>query len=217
MFRGQPSPDHDQAAYARNQAQKSHWERDPRVTVTMRPLKYAYIRDKDGSLIRGLDGRKVPTGEKRVKGIDVLCALALVRASTDPSIDLVILASSDSDLEPALDEALASRGHGTQLPTGSTPGRAARSPLRPRAVAGQFAGVVAVNAVYAGVIVGLVILWSRRGPIWAGYAWACGNLGRRPAGGGGEAEAHGSRLKPFTVDVRVPYPDRAFLPILEKR
>lgn len=35
------------------------------------------------------------------------CALALVRSARDPNIDLVVLASSDSDLVPALDEALA--------------------------------------------------------------------------------------------------------------
>lgn len=36
-----------------------------------------------------------------------MCALALVRESLDPDIDLVILASQDSDLVPALDEAIA--------------------------------------------------------------------------------------------------------------
>ena len=40
------------------------------------------------------------------KGIDVLCALALVREAQNPMIDLVILASQDTDLEPALDEAM---------------------------------------------------------------------------------------------------------------
>jgi len=38
------------------------------------------------------------------KGVDVLCALALVREAQADDIDLVILASSDSDLAPALDE-----------------------------------------------------------------------------------------------------------------
>ena len=40
----------------------------------------------------------------REKGVDVLCALAAVREAEDPAIDLVILASSDSDLAPAIDE-----------------------------------------------------------------------------------------------------------------
>ena len=43
---------------------------------------------------------------KREKGIDVLCALATVRESRAPDASPVILASSDSDLAPALDEAL---------------------------------------------------------------------------------------------------------------
>jgi uncharacterized protein (UPF0548 family) len=40
------------------------------------------------------------------EGVDVLCALALIREASDPNIDLVILASQDTDLEAALDEAL---------------------------------------------------------------------------------------------------------------
>lgn len=40
------------------------------------------------------------------KGIDVLCALAVIRETHDPATDVVILASQDSDLEPCLDEAL---------------------------------------------------------------------------------------------------------------
>jgi hypothetical protein len=46
---------------------------------------------------------------KGEKGIDVLCALAVVREAQRADVDLVILASHDSDLEPALDEALALR------------------------------------------------------------------------------------------------------------
>ena len=42
VYRGQPSVDHDPPGYARNQAQKSQWERDPRVQVTLHPLKYEY-------------------------------------------------------------------------------------------------------------------------------------------------------------------------------
>ena len=104
VFRGQPSSEHDPAAYARSQAQKAQWERDRKVTVTLRPLKYEYERDAAGKHVLDIDGRKIVTGPPREKGVDVLCALALVREAQDPSIDLVILASSDSDLAPALDE-----------------------------------------------------------------------------------------------------------------
>lgn len=53
-----------------------------------------------------INGRPEVTGVKREKGIDVLCALALVREARADDIDLVILASADTDLTPALDEAV---------------------------------------------------------------------------------------------------------------
>ncbi len=106
VYRGQPSPEHDPKPYARNQAQKARWERDQRVTVTYRPLKYRYQRDNAGDLIFGAEGKRI-VQSKEEKGIDVLCALAVVRETRRADVDLVILASHDSDLEPALDEALA--------------------------------------------------------------------------------------------------------------
>lgn len=39
------------------------------------------------------------------KGIDVLCALALCRPARTGDYDVVVLASRDTDLAPALDEA----------------------------------------------------------------------------------------------------------------
>lgn len=105
VYRGQPSAEHDPKPYARNQAQKAHWERDPRVTVHHRPLKYRYERDSTGQLVYGADGKRI-VESKGEKGIDVLCALAVVREARRSDVDLVILASHDSDLEPALDEAL---------------------------------------------------------------------------------------------------------------
>ncbi|WP_170231827.1 NYN domain-containing protein [Pseudonocardia kunmingensis] len=106
VYRGEPSPNHDARAYARNQAQKAQWERDPRVEVNMRPLKYEYERDANGRKASGPDGKWIVTGRSE-KGVDVLCALALVREARQPDVDLVILASHDSDLDPALDEAAA--------------------------------------------------------------------------------------------------------------
>lgn len=107
VYRGHPSVDHDPKAYARNLAQQAQWERDPCVTVTLRPLKYRYTRDANGVPVRDpLTGIKIPSGPPTEKGVDVLCALALVRAAADPDVDLVILASLDSDLEPALAEVL---------------------------------------------------------------------------------------------------------------
>jgi hypothetical protein len=105
VYRGNPSPEHDAKAYGRNLAQKSNWERDPRVKVTLRPLTYDYERDEHDSIVTDSDGKRIVRG-KREKGVDVLCALALIREAREPDVDLVVLASHDSDLEPALDEAL---------------------------------------------------------------------------------------------------------------
>ena len=104
VFRGEPSPDHDSRGYARNQAQKAQWERDERVSVTLRPLKYRYERAANGGYATDHDGAKIVIGLPQEKGVDVLCALAAIREAQDPNVDLVILASSDSDLAPALDE-----------------------------------------------------------------------------------------------------------------
>lgn len=105
VYRGMPTAEHDPAMYARSQAQRAQWERDRRIEVTLRPLKYDYERDANGRPATGPDGKRIVRG-KREKGIDVLCALAVVRESVRDDVDLVILASHDSDLEPALDEAL---------------------------------------------------------------------------------------------------------------
>lgn len=106
VYRGLPSSDHHPRAYARNLAQKAHWERDHRVTVTHRPLRYRYLRDANGRPATDpATGLRIPDGPPDEKGVDVLCALALVRHARRGDIDLVVLASLDSDLIPALDEA----------------------------------------------------------------------------------------------------------------
>lgn len=72
--------------------------------MTLRPLKYEYERAADGRLATDPSGRKIVIGKPREKGVDVLCALAAVREAQDPATDVVILATSDLDLAPALDE-----------------------------------------------------------------------------------------------------------------
>jgi hypothetical protein len=104
VFRGLPAPEHNPKGYARNLAQRSHWQRDPRVDVSLRPLKYEYERDANGRPATDIRGRKIVVGQPREKGIDVQCALATVREAQDPDVGIVILASSDSDLSPAIDE-----------------------------------------------------------------------------------------------------------------
>lgn len=105
VHRGLPSAEHDPKPYARNLAQQVEWERDPRVKVTLRPLKYRYQRTSDGRKATDQQGKVLIEGRDE-KGVDVLCALALVREARSSDIDLVVLASQDTDLEPALDEVL---------------------------------------------------------------------------------------------------------------
>lgn len=103
VFRGLPIPEDDPDAYRRNQAQKSVWKRDHPgvVEMTLRPLMYSW---------EYVDGQKVPVrGSRREKGVDVLCALALVELTRSGAYDVVVLASRDTDLAPALDAAAALR------------------------------------------------------------------------------------------------------------
>ena len=102
VYRGIPSNIYEPKQYSRNLAQASYWQRDKRVLVNHRSLKYEFERDRDGSLIYDKKGGKIPISKKE-KGIDVLCALALVREIG--KTDVVILASQDSDLIPAIEEA----------------------------------------------------------------------------------------------------------------
>ena len=99
VFRGLPIPEDDPDAYRRNQTQKDEWERGHHgvVSVTLRPLKYTWDY---------LDGRRVPVrASRREKGVDVLCALALVDLARSGLYNVVVLASRDTDLAPALDNA----------------------------------------------------------------------------------------------------------------
>jgi hypothetical protein len=92
VYRGLPSNKHAATAYRRSQAQRSEWTRDKRVEVNYRPLKYHRAQ---GSFVA------------QEKGVDVMIALRLVRAAREGQYGVVILASHDTDLEPALDEACA--------------------------------------------------------------------------------------------------------------
>lgn len=106
VYRGLPAEEHDSNGYRRNLMQKAHWERDRRVQVHLRPLKYDYAYDDAGRLATDTTGKRIVIGSPREKGIDVLCALAFVREARDPDVDVVILAAQDTDLVPALDEAI---------------------------------------------------------------------------------------------------------------
>jgi hypothetical protein len=70
VYRGQPSDEHDPVIYAYSQAAKAQWERDHRVTVTYRPLKYYYEYGADGRPVVDVHGKRVYT-HKQEKGVDV--------------------------------------------------------------------------------------------------------------------------------------------------
>lgn len=89
VYRGQPSNAEQPTAYRRNQAQRSEWTRDRRVEVNYRTLRYHWDADLQRRVCQE-------------KGIDVLVAIELVRSADRGDLDLLILASHDTDLEPAL-------------------------------------------------------------------------------------------------------------------
>lgn len=80
VFRGQPSSEHDPKGYARSLAQQSQWQRDDRVSVTLRPLKYEYQRDAMGGYVRDIHptDRSRPMWNTRLREADF-------RACADPT------------------------------------------------------------------------------------------------------------------------------------
>lgn len=103
VYRGLPHPDHDPDQNAVCMAQAKEWKAGGAI-VELRDLKYSFSKGADGRAITDVYGKKVPVGKGKEKGIDVLCALACVREAGRDDTDIVILASRDTDLVPALDE-----------------------------------------------------------------------------------------------------------------
>ncbi|WP_207407231.1 NYN domain-containing protein [Rathayibacter sp. SD072] len=102
-FRGLHHVDHHWEQHRRAQDQAARWREDG-VDVQLRDLKYSYQLGADGRPVIDIHGKKIPLGRPKEKGIDVLCALACVREAARSDVDLVVLASRDTDLVPALDE-----------------------------------------------------------------------------------------------------------------
>lgn len=114
VFRGQPDATLDPVGYGANMAQTHAWEEGNShiIEVTNRPLKYDYERDSEGRKLKDINGNYIqkPGTKPMEKGVDVLCALAAYRSAQRADIDLVIVASIDSDLIPALHAIQDSRG-----------------------------------------------------------------------------------------------------------
>ena len=103
VYRGLPHDDYDWEQHRRSIDRAEQWRRDG-AEVELRDLKYRYQLAANGRPVVDLQGKKSPVGRPKEKGIDVLCALACVREAARPDVDVVILASRDTDLVPALDE-----------------------------------------------------------------------------------------------------------------
>ena len=111
VFRGLPNADADPEENSRNQSQKAHWEKFSPVPIEIhhRNLSYKWnALDKHGTRkLNEMNHPKFPGkaySGREEKGIDVLCAISVLKQIQDPKVDAVILASIDSDLEPALEE-----------------------------------------------------------------------------------------------------------------
>ena len=104
VYRGLPSPEYDPLLNSRSKSQASRWKLDARTEIVQRPLRYSFSKNKRDEFLLDANGKRIVI-KREEKGIDVLCALALVREAR--TSDLVILASQDTDLVPAIEEAVA--------------------------------------------------------------------------------------------------------------
>lgn len=105
VFRGLPHTEYDWEQSRRCTAQAAEW-RASGAKVVLRDLKYKFQLQADGSPATDINGHKLRLGPGREKGIDVLVGLTCLREAIRSDVDLVILASRDTDLVPVLDTLL---------------------------------------------------------------------------------------------------------------
>ncbi len=87
VFRGRPKRENQRTLAAANDAQTYAWERDPRVTVNRRDLKYSGW----------------PALPPREKGVDVALAIDLVHTALREDYDVAVVFTNDADLLPAVE------------------------------------------------------------------------------------------------------------------
>ena len=121
VYRGLPSAEYHPRDHARNVAQAAHWSTEgagltgPTVIVQHRDLVYPAVPEQYSIDYQGNHRSTIDLSLAREKGVDVMCALAVVRLARELGPrGVVILASSDRDLAPALDEAMALK-HGARI------------------------------------------------------------------------------------------------------
>jgi uncharacterized LabA/DUF88 family protein len=88
VYRGRPSPTRQPGPAAANDAQASEWDRNPKVTVVRRLLRYP---------------KDYPISRPQEKGIDVSLAIDFLRLASAGAYDVGIIVSHDTDLIPALE------------------------------------------------------------------------------------------------------------------
>ncbi len=89
IYRGLPSPTKDPTGYAASRSQIRHWQKDPRITVITRPLRYPKST-----------GRETKPSEK---GIDVQLAMDFATMAVRGQYEVGMLFSRDTDLLPPLE------------------------------------------------------------------------------------------------------------------
>lgn len=90
VYRGLPDPRKERLLNSRVSRQHSNWQRDRRVSVAARPLRYP---------------RDWPDERAQEKGVDVMLALGVVRCALSGECDRVIVATRDTDILPAIEMA----------------------------------------------------------------------------------------------------------------
>ena len=95
MYRGQPDQAREPRAYATVRRQCRAWERNPRVRVFTRRLRYP---------------RDWPDSRPQEKGIDVALAVDFVLMAARGEYDVGVIMSTDTDLVPALEAVIALQG-----------------------------------------------------------------------------------------------------------
>ena len=91
IYRGMPNNERDPKGYRAARRQIAAWRRQPLVRITTRPLRYP---------------RNYPDARAVEKGIDVQIALDFVMMAVRGEYDVGVLMSNDTDLRPALEEAI---------------------------------------------------------------------------------------------------------------
>lgn len=89
VYRGLPDSRKQPKQNRRSQLQKTEWSRDPKVKVDYRPLRYQTDNHSN-------------QWTAQEKGVDVMIALNFVALIQQGQHEVVILATHDTDLEPAM-------------------------------------------------------------------------------------------------------------------